>query len=643
MLTAIEVCPVLSVQESDIRLPPFLSDMATVPDMSTSDSTFQPAPVAQLFTDAQTSLGGVAPIARSDSVPAVVVQPMTLKPLGSDMPSDLNRPQRPSVVPPLMVAPPVGAASAPASYASMSGVALPSFMPSSKPRITSSMSAPPQQQQEPAATNIPAATGSMNFMRVPGRRHANAADGGRADVRAHAIPARAGLPLRHLLPLLGACTGAPSDTPEDSAPVAPVDVPWSATRAPLAESSPAGRAWRRGIVHLHSPYSHDACDGDPMPDGVPDEACLANLRRGLCTNAMDFAMITDHPAHAAAQAFADTLLSREGDEVVGGVANRILCDDGHRVLTLPGIEDELMPIGLDRPVADTPEERERLYNGSDAESLAAEIAAGATVLQAHTEGKPLELLLERQANGLAGVEIFNLHAMVDPTKREEDLGLEPFGYLDAIGPFMSGDTDAQPDLAFLGFFEEQGISLERWDALSRVAPTVGTAGTDAHENTLPNLLSDGERVDSYRRMMSWFSNIALVDGDSPEELQAAIAAGRLFVAFEVLGTPAGFHVGYGGAEMGGAGALGGTLEVTCPTLAVTSPRSGADPSITVTVYKDGAPWQTGCGSFPVTEAGVYRVRVDIVPHHLVGFLDDQAASLVRTYPWLYSNSFRLGL
>jgi len=449
--------------------------------------------------------------------------------------------------------------------------------------------------------------------------------------------------MRLILVLLAACTGDPPDSAAPADTGGPLVVPWSASRAPLTEASPGGRAWRRGIIHLHSHYSHDACDGDPMPGGVPDEDCLADLRSGLCTNAMDFAMITDHPAHAAEQEWEDLLLSREGDEVVDDVANRIACPDGHRVLTMPGIEDELMPVGLDRPVADTFEERDRLYNGTTAETLTAEIAAGATVLQAHTEQQELSVLLERQANGLAGVELFNLHAMVDPSIREDYLGLDSFAYLDAIGPFLTGETDAQPDLAFLGFFQEQAISIERWDALAAVGPTVGTAGTDAHENALPNLLSDGERVDSYRRMMSWFSNIALVDGDSPEAVQSAIAEGHLFVAFEALGTPSGFAVSYGGEEMGGSGPLGGTLAVTCPTLAATTPQDGAAPEITVTVFKDGAAWQTDCGSFAVTEPGVYRVRVDVVPHHLVGFLDDQADALVREYPWLYSNSFRIGL
>ena len=87
------------------------------------------------------------------------------------------------------------------------------------------------------------------------------------------------------------------------------------------------------------------------------------------------------------------------------------------------------------------------------------------------EGKDLATLLERQAMGLAGVEMFNLHAMVDPTKREEDLGLDPYDWLTAISPWVTGTTDAEPDLVFLGFYQAQDVSLERWDALSAVSPT----------------------------------------------------------------------------------------------------------------------------------------------------------------------------
>ncbi len=444
-----------------------------------------------------------------------------------------------------------------------------------------------------------------------------------------------------LLLLALACAEAPADTASDTAGT-PTFVPWSRTRAPLQHTTASGRAWKRGIIHLHSPFSHDACDGDPMPDGVPDATCLAHLRAALCDAGEDFAFLTDHPAHAAFQPFATLLQPQGQDELLdGGRANRLRCDDGRTLLTLPGIEDELMPVGLDAHAAEVGAAADALYNGTDEATVAAEVAAGGTVLQAHTEQRPLEELLDRQAWGLSGVEIFNLHAMVDPDIREEALGLDAFGMLDAIAPFLAGQTDAEPDLAFLAFYQQQDVSLEKWDAMNAVAPTVGTAGTDAHENALPMLLSDGERVDSYRRMMSWFSNILLVDGDAYTDVEAALRAGRNLVAFEALGTPASFDVRYGDLEMAGTGAAGGSLEVGCPTLAAESPQDGNVPTITVHVLKDGAPFAEGCGAHALTEPGVYRVRVDITPTHLTGFLGDQAASLVRAYPWLYSGAFRI--
>ncbi len=448
--------------------------------------------------------------------------------------------------------------------------------------------------------------------------------------------------------LLLACTAQKPVTAESAAPLI---VPWSSDRAPLDELSPQGRRWQRGIIHLHSHFSHDACDGDPMPDGVPDEACLQDLRAGLCRSAIDFAFITDHPAHSAEQEYPALLLTREGDEVIEGIANSMRCDTGadpaHRVLLMPGVEDELMPVGLDRHVPGTPEERDALYNSSDAATIAAEREAGALVFQAHTEGQELSTLQQRQGWGLTGVEIFNLHAMFDPNKRRDDLGLDPFGYIEGFAPFFSGTDGSESDLAFLAVYEEQTISLERWDALQVAAPTVGIAGTDAHQNVLPTLMPDGERGDSYRRMISWFSNVLLTDGSGPADLQAALAAGRSFVAFEVLGAPTGFSVSYtapGGdpQEMSGSGAAGGTLTVGCAALSPDTPQDGNAPEITTLVFKDGAPFAEGCGDYVLDSPGVYRVRVDIVPHHLSAVLGS-AQQLVHSYPWLYSNAFRIGM
>jgi hypothetical protein len=381
-----------------------------------------------------------------------------------------------------------------------------------------------------------------------------------------------------------------------------------------------------------------------MPGGVPDEACLQDLRQGLCDNAIDFAFVTDHPAHAAEFDYENLLLHREGDTVLEGIANAVLCESGHSVLTMPGIEDELMPVGLLQHVPGTPEERDALYNGTDEATISAEITAGALVMQAHTEGKSMEELLFRKNLGLTGVELFNLHAMVDPDIREEDLGLDPLGYLTALGPFMDVSSEAVPDLGFLAFFEEQTVTLGKWDALNQVAFTPATAGTDAHQNVLPSPMSDGERMDSYRRMISWFSNVLLVDGTAPGDYKAALSAGRNYVIFESLGIPTGFDFSYGALEGGGeAVELGEELVLVCPTLSSVSPQDGNPPVISAAVFKDGELWKEGCGSWVIEEAGVYRARVMIEPWHLEAFLADQAAALIHSYPWIYTNAFRIGL
>lgn len=436
-----------------------------------------------------------------------------------------------------------------------------------------------------------------------------------------------------MLLLLVACESAPTDT------AGATPVPWTHDRPALAEQAPGGGAVRRAIVHLHSPLSHDACDNHEMEDAP----CLADLRAGLCAAAIDYAFFTDHPAEAAYTPYEGLFQAQEGDERLGGVATRIQCGEGKSAVWLAGIEDELMPVGLDRHVSDDAAENDRLYNATEAETFDAEIAAGALVLQAHTEGQDTETLLARQALGLHGVELFNLHAMVDPNKREQDLGLGALDYLTAAAPFLNAQTAAEPDLVFLAFYQEQGVSIERWDALNAVAPTLGTAGTDAHENALPMLMSDGERVDSFRRMMSWFANYLVLPEDSPAAAEAALRDRQSYVVFDSLGVPTGFSVRYGDARWAADGSpVGESFELVCPTLAPSSPTDLGEPTITATVYKDGQPWQQGCGAWTVTEPGVYRARIDIVPEHLRTALDNQADALVHAYPWIYSQAFRIG-
>ena len=51
-------------------------------------------------------------------------------------------------------------------------------------------------------------------------------------------------------------------------------VDWSGSLPPLAAEVGAIRGFtpQRGIVHLHSPYSHDACDGDGLIDALDLDA-----------------------------------------------------------------------------------------------------------------------------------------------------------------------------------------------------------------------------------------------------------------------------------------------------------------------------------------------------------------------------------
>jgi hypothetical protein len=457
-----------------------------------------------------------------------------------------------------------------------------------------------------------------------------------------------------LLTLACSPTKAPEHT--DTAPAVREPVPWTGGLAPTSDDVPAVRQWRarRGIVHLHSPWSHDACDGQPLIEGEPDLDCLADLRDGLCTTSMDFAYLTDHPSHAAGQPFASLLFAQPNDELVTldgrTIANRIPCASGSDVLWMPGIEDELMPVGLtDHVAGDDAEENNRLYNLASPESIAAEQAAGGIVLMAHTEGKDLDTLTALVRDGLQGVEIFNLHAMFDPNKREEDLGLDRLGWLNDIGTFTNTDGTAEPDLLFLGVLQEQTVSLEKWDALQATAPVVGVAGTDAHQNVLPVLLRDGERGDSYRRMLRWFSNHLLVDAAvdtvEPNDIDDALQSGRAYVAFEILGTPAGFDFYLedtdGAIYDMGSDAPSGDLVLQCPALSDASPTNLEAPQITATIFKNGAPWSTGCSRTATDGPGVYRVRVDIVPYHLTDSLGEDPDTWLHSYPWVYSNPIRV--
>lgn len=404
-----------------------------------------------------------------------------------------------------------------------------------------------------------------------------------------------------------------------------------------------GYAVRRGIIHCHSPYSHDACDGEPFPNGSRDEVCFQDLRDGICRTRQDFVFLTDHDNHFAEHPYPDVLLHAAGDRLIerGGlpVANRLKCSDGHESIISAGTESEMMPIGLERHVGDTLQERKAAYGEASPQAIAALQEAGALVFLQHTEGWDMATILDLPIDG---IEVYNLH---------QNLMDNMIGAIEILVRMLDAPESLPiPDLLIMPIFQENLADLERWAIASLKRRTPAILATDAHRNTFKGTLDDGERLDSFRRMMRWFSNYLLVPEGTVDDgvLKEAIGHGRLYGAFDFLGYPVGFdfHAQVGariyemGDEVPASSAV--TLRLTLPTVFGLKP-GGANPVLKGRILRALASgeWEevkagTGTLSFAAT-TGVYRAEVRMVPHHLRDWLGTRPADFLKEYVWIYGN------
>lgn len=442
--------------------------------------------------------------------------------------------------------------------------------------------------------------------------------------------------------------GCPPDGETD-----PVWYP-SLTMPSIPGANSRGLIDRRGLIHAHSYYSHDACDNMPVKDGVRDEVCFGDFRRGVCQTQHDYVMLTDHPAEFHLAEFPDALLYRQdrGDRLVERegkpVASWAACDGTPKTLIMAGSEsNRVMPVGLERHVSDTIEGRDAIYGSDTPEAASVMRNNGAVVLIAHPEGYTVQELIDRDVDGF---EMFNIHANL-LLPQATGTALRLLFRLDRKDPAL-----AHPDLALLYLISEDPRYLERWGGvLASGKKLVTTQGTDCHRNTFPAPMQDGERVDSYRRLMLWFSNHLLItpeaDGSwDDRHLKAALKAGRLYGAFEMLGYPKGFdyHATAGGqtAEMGDEVGLD-----AAPVLSVTSPsvrgldRSKEAPQLRTRILRavEGGFEEVASGpgdlQFTPTVAGAYRAEVRMVPYHLRDYMSTDATQLLsRDYVWIYSNA-----
>ncbi|MBI4955902.1 MAG: hypothetical protein HY908_28035 [Myxococcales bacterium] len=415
---------------------------------------------------------------------------------------------------------------------------------------------------------------------------------------------------------------------------------------------PGARGWleRRGIIHAHSVYSHDACDGSPRDEttGAVNEPCFDTFRRGLCQSRHDFMLLTDHGSTFSSTEYPETLLYRaeRGDELVmragEPVASFAGCPDGTRALLAAGTETGTMPVGLEHHVAPTEAERDAVYGAETPEAIATLQAAGGVALVSHTEDWSVDQLATLP---LDGFEMYNLHANV---------------YTGAGGAFaiaaklQTPELLPHPDLILLPIVNEDPIYLERWaGVLARGVRRLTVMATDCHANSFPQLLPDGERLDSYRRMMSSFSNHVLVADDGAGgfddlALKEALRAERLWGAFEMLGYPEGFdfraELGAAVHEMGETVAPGAELVVELPSVRDLDPTQ-EPPELTARILRaaDGG-WevvaeQPGEGvHYTASAPGAYRAEIRMVPRHLAPYLSSFASLASQSFVWIYANA-----
>jgi hypothetical protein len=420
------------------------------------------------------------------------------------------------------------------------------------------------------------------------------------------------------------------------------------------------------ITHDHSPYSYDACDKNGLVDGKPDPTCLDHLRASLCTNHIDFVFLSDHPGHMAEYEFSDLLLKQSGDTLLSSAdapyANLMaVCADGFKSTILAGFESELLALGMTRHLTADVSARNSLYSG-DTRELRDQLGtqADALVMIPHTESRTISLI---ESLAPDGIEIYNIHANLDPKIRKKYLEIPPFKHMAGIVTYlMDPYKELNPDYSFLGFFEIARVYFQKWNQLifDNVKVT-GLAGTDAHENTFPQTVADGERFDSHRRLSRLVSNYVLVKDEGsgvvePSKVKLSLKQGKSWVVVEGLGIPSGadYSATVGNLTVGTGESLSlaggnGILSFKAPAVYGLSSSGVEPPLIRLQLHQVMAGGQdrviassTGADlSVTVSTPGAYRAQIYITPKHLKPLLGEFSDRADSEFPWIVTNHIYL--
>ena len=427
-----------------------------------------------------------------------------------------------------------------------------------------------------------------------------------------------------------------------------------------------GNHFLRVETHFHGPYSYDACDDKGVgrgPEFAVNAKCLHDIKYALCANHVDVTFFTDHLGHMGEVDFSKLIVLEPSDQAVKNsagvsIASQFNCENGFKAVAAPGLESPLLALGMEKHASEDLNTRLNIYGGGTPEvKHTLETVSHALVGVPHTESREIDYLLGLKPDF---IEIYNVHANLHPRLRKDFLHVSPYApfphfikYLVDIFHWLNADY------LFMEFMEMNPVYFERWNALLAAGQHVtGVGGLDSHQNVLHYLGSDGERLDSHRRMTRFMSNLVLTQKDDLDSVKAAIKAGRVYFAVEGLGTPMGldFHANSGSQKI----EMGDTLHLRANQmtslefeLPVVDPHfSGMDSGVKPEIYAelhfiDSKGKETTLVtsraprlSYPNPVPGNYRVHVWIIPHHLKKII--AVSSLAdKPFVWVISNPIRV--
>jgi hypothetical protein len=347
----------------------------------------------------------------------------------------------------------------------------------------------------------------------------------------------------------------------------------------------------RGLIHVHSDYSHDA-------RGSYDELSRAAHRHGLA-----FLVITDH---------------NNVDAIAAG-------EQGWRngALLLTGVESGrcegyMLFVDIKSYVHES--------ISSTREALQEYLRQGGFGLVIHA-GNCRRAWKGELDSAIDGLEILDY--------ADQLYDCSAFAKLNAFLFYP-----AKRALACLRVYHRPAETLARWDREASARPVVGFYGPNMHQNV--RILGWEPKFPPADAVMPLASNHILsrepLAGDFQSDkrvVYTAIRNGNLFFALDILGDSSGFR--FSARQEDSSAVMGETLSSDVETVfSVRLPRIEDNSQFEIVIYRNGVEFLRERGrelTFRATQAGAYRVEVLTRVPTFFG--------RGRMAPWIYSNPIYL--